>query len=338
MSGTRPRLVRGLLYVAVAATAWGTGGAVAAALYARSGLGPIAVSFWRFFGGAVALAVAWPVLRGPGSVSPARRFRSAPLQLALTGVGMAVYQTAYFAAVEAAGVAIATVVTLGSGPVLVALGARAWMAERLGRRGAMIVLLALAGLVVLVLGGSSGGTATNPPLGIALALLSAAGYGGTTLLSRTLGTREDRGAGNAPDPPGDALLGFAIGSVCLLPLALATGILPASAGLGLTTAMLAYLGLVPSALAYVLFFSGLTAVPATKAAVTALVEPLAAAVIAMLFLHERLSAVSVSGGVILLVAVIVLALGERRPAIRQAAAAPQSTVDADAADTSARTC
>jgi DME family drug/metabolite transporter len=74
--------------------------------------------------------------------------------------------------------------------------------------------------------------------------------------------------------------------------------------------MLAYLGLVPSALAYVLFFSGLTAVSAAKAAVTALIEPLAAAVIAVLFLHERLTAVSVSGGLILLVAVIVAALGE----------------------------
>jgi DME family drug/metabolite transporter len=164
---------------------------------------------------------------------------------------MAVYQTAYFAAVGTAGVAIATVVTLGCGPVLVALGSSLWMAERLDRRAALIVVLALVGLVVLVLGGSSGGTATNPPLGIALALLSAAGYAGTTLLSRTLGTRADRGAGSAPHPLGDALLGFAIGSVCLLPLSLATGILPSGAGLGLTTAILAYLGLVPSALAYV---------------------------------------------------------------------------------------
>ena len=47
---------RGLWFVCMAATAWGTGGAVAAILYDTSGLGPVAVSWWRFAGGFVLLA------------------------------------------------------------------------------------------------------------------------------------------------------------------------------------------------------------------------------------------------------------------------------------------
>ena len=46
------------------------------------------------------------------------------------------FQTAYFASVEATGLAVATVVTLGAGPVLIALGARLALGERLGRGGA----------------------------------------------------------------------------------------------------------------------------------------------------------------------------------------------------------
>lgn len=46
---------RGLLYVTLAATAWGTAGAAAALLYRGSGLGPLALTFWRTFGGLVLL-------------------------------------------------------------------------------------------------------------------------------------------------------------------------------------------------------------------------------------------------------------------------------------------
>lgn len=49
-----------------------------------------------------------------------------------TGIGLTVFQSAYFAAVEATGLAVGTVVTLGAGPVLIAVGARLTMGERLG--------------------------------------------------------------------------------------------------------------------------------------------------------------------------------------------------------------
>src|SRR6476659_1037548 len=49
--------LRGLLFVAIAAAAWGAGGVVAAVLYRASGLGPVAVSFWRTVIAVLLLAV-----------------------------------------------------------------------------------------------------------------------------------------------------------------------------------------------------------------------------------------------------------------------------------------
>lgn len=298
---------RGLVYIAVAATAWGTGGAAAAELYSSgSGLGAVSVSFWRFLGGAILLGVAWPFLRG-GAAGLWRQFTAAPLRLIVTGVGLAVYQTAYFAAVATAGVAVATVVTLGSGPVLIAIGSRIWMNERLSRTGSAIMLGSLIGLVLLVFGGGAT-NGTNPTLGIALAVLSAIGYAGTTLINRA-SSRTD-----VSNPIGSAVIGFIVGSICLLPLAATAGILPSLDNIAMSVLLLAYLGLVPSALAYALFFLGLTSVTATTAAVIALVEPLTAAVIGVALLHERLSPAAIAGALLLLGAVIVLAV-ESRPAV-----------------------
>lgn len=296
---------RGVLYIAIAATAWGTGGAVAAVLYPSSGLDPLAVSFWRFAGGAALLALAWPLLRRPGSPALRRQFTAAPVRLLVTGVGMAVSQTAYFAAVGLAGVGVATVVTLGAGPVLIALGARMWMAERLGRPGAAIVVAALAGLALLVLGGGSG-AGPSAALGTGLAVLSALGYAGTILLNRAMGAADDEFS-----PIGSAVIGFAIGACCLLPFAWWEGLLPTRGNLVVTGALLGYLGLVPSAVAYALFFVGLTSVGATTAGVVALIEALTAAVIGVTLLGEHLTVPAVAGSLVLLGAVAARAAQER---------------------------
>lgn len=150
---------RGLLYLTVAGAAWGTAGAVASLVYRASDMGPVALSFWRCAGGLALLLAVRSLRRRP---RPAARplLRTRLLRTGATGVGLAVFQTAYFAAVEATGLAVATVVTLGAGPVLIALGARLTMGERLGRAGYAAVAGALAGLAVLVLG--SGGAAVRP--------------------------------------------------------------------------------------------------------------------------------------------------------------------------------
>jgi drug/metabolite transporter, DME family len=75
---------------------------------------------------------------------------------------------------------------------------------------------------------------------------------------------------------------------------------------------LGYLGLVPTAMAYILFNTGLSSVRATTASVIVLVEPLTATMIAVLFLGEQLTQLALLGMTILMLSVVVLALAERR--------------------------
>ena len=60
---------------------------------------------------------------GGGHPRPPRRPARARSGCVLVGAGLAVYQSAYFAAVATAGVSIATLVALGLAPLLVAVGA-----------------------------------------------------------------------------------------------------------------------------------------------------------------------------------------------------------------------
>ncbi len=226
---------------------------------------------------------------------------------------MAVYQTAYYVAIDLAGLAVATVVTLGAGPVLIAVGARLTGLERLGGAGAGAVVVAVTGLVLLV--GDDTGTADGAArlAGIAVALLSAAGYALVTLLTR------HAGAFGGPDPYDTAVVGFAVGAVALAPLAAHEGLVPTAGLWPQTLGWLCYVALVPTALAYGLFFAGLAVVRATTASLVALVEPVTATAVAVALLGERLGVRAAVGAAVLLATVGVLVAAERR---RRAADSP----------------
>jgi len=293
--------VRPLLYLSLSATSWGSAGAAAALLYRTSGLSPVAVSCWRFAVAAVLLLAGRAfVTRASGEPRAGRRAR--PLVLVATGVLMAVFQTCYLAAVALAGLAVGTAAALGAGPVFTALGARLIFGERVGRRGALTILLAVLGLALLAFGtdGRSGGAA--PVWGFLCALGSAAGSAAINLLTQAEARR-----GRAGRPYDRALAGFAVGAVCLLLAAAPTGaLLPASTNLAASVALLGYLGSVPTALAYALFFSALMAVRATTVSVVLMLEPVAALVLGSTLLGERLTVATTAGAAVLLGAVLLL--------------------------------
>ncbi|WP_053761509.1 DMT family transporter [Streptomyces sp. AS58] len=296
---------RGLLYLIVAGAAWGTAGAAAALVYRTSDMGSVTLSFWRCAAGLVLLLAVRglrPQTRAVRTPEPAVR---KALRIGATGLGLAVFQTAYFAAVSATGLAVATVVTLGAGPVLIALGARLTMGERLGRAGLTAVAGALTGLGVLVLGGE--GTAVRP-WGVALALLSAAGYSAMTLLTRYWG--RDGGA----DASGTTASAFAVTTLCLLPFALAEGLVPHTADPARLVWLVAYIAAVPTALAYALYFAGAAVVRSATVSVIMLLEPVSAAVLAVALLGERLTAATLAGTLLMLGSVTGLAVAEARGA------------------------
>ncbi|MFI1257958.1 DMT family transporter [Streptomyces netropsis] len=318
--GAGPSVGRGLLYVAFAAAAWGTTGATAALVFDSSGLGPVALTFWRTAGGLVLLLAVGAVRARRAPAGPVRPFepkRRRAVRTLVVGVGLTVFQTAYFGAVDGTGIAVGTVVTLGAAPVMVALGGRLLMGERLGAGGRVAVCGALLGLAVLMLG--SDGTGAVRPAGVALGLLSAAGYALVTLATRFLGRK---GAG--ADPFTTTLTSFAVGTACLLPLAAVEGLWPHGRELGRTLWLMGYLVTVPTALAYGLFFAGLLVVRGTTVAVVTLIEPVTAAVIAVALLGEHLTAATAAGTAVLLCAVAALAVVEARGAAAPAVGAPLS--------------
>ncbi|MFD0569053.1 hypothetical protein ACFQ0T_07000 [Kitasatospora gansuensis] len=89
--------VRPLLYISLSAASWGSAGAAAALLHRTSGLGPVAVSCWRFAVGAALLLAGRAFIRRTVGEQRAR-----PLALVATGILMAVFQTCYLAAVALA--------------------------------------------------------------------------------------------------------------------------------------------------------------------------------------------------------------------------------------------
>ncbi len=341
VGSTAPTHLRGVLSIAAAAIAWGTGGAVAVILQRHNNLGPVTVSFWRFVVAVMALAavravrhwrrsrrrppgphfvVPQPIPVTPQSV-PAQLGTAMPVAEAaaqrrtrtpwrsgwqhrvqwstaiIGGVGLAVSQAAYFGSADTAGVALATLVTMGTCPVLIALGARYLLGERLTYGRMAAIGLALVGLVLLTFGPHAGGS--DATLGILLALLSAATYSAVIL------------QGRARQGQGEMLPAYVVGMVCLAPIAVVEGALPHGGNTFGAVAWLVYLGLVPTVLAYQWFFAGLATVPAATASVIALLESVTAAVIAVGLLGEHLSVASIAGMAVLLIAVTFMARGGR---------------------------
>ncbi|WP_019136681.1 EamA family transporter [Cellulomonas massiliensis] len=293
--------------VALAGVLWGTGGLAGAGLIDATGASATAVACYRLLGGGLLLALL--VVGTPGGLARVPRTRAAGTRVVTTALLIAAFEAAYFAGVARAGVALATVVTLGAAPVMVAAASAVRARRAPDRTTATALVLALLGLVALVGTSGSGASGPRPTLGVALSLVAAAAFGALTAVQ----TRPVPGL----EPVALIGAGFTLGGLLLVPAALVDGglVLPHdTAGWGL----LLYLAAVPTAAAYAAYFTGLRTVPATTATLLALLEPLTAAVGAVVVRHERLGPVALAGGALMLTAVVVL-----RPR-----GAPSPTMDA----------
>ncbi len=208
---------------------------------------------------------------------------------------MAAYQLAFFSAVEDTGVAVGTVVAIGSGPAFAGLLGRLVGGEPLTRRWGIATGLACAGVALLV-GGGEGADVSAP--GIALALVAGASYATYTVAAKGLLT-----AGHAPEAV--MARAFGLGALLLLPVLAATegGGLGSPGGL----ALVLFLGAVPTALAYVLFARGLQRLSSGETATLTLAEPLTATVLGILVLGEDPTALTAAGAGLVLGGLLVLA-------------------------------
>jgi drug/metabolite transporter, DME family len=276
------------LQVLLAAVCFGTTGTAQAIGPSAS---PVAVGAARIvIGGALLVAIA-----------RAMRLRMPPRSATVAGiaVGVCIYQLSFFAAVKLTGVAVGTVVAIGTGPAAAGLLGRLVNGERLTRRWAFATLAAAAGVALLA--GDGGGTVD--PGGIALAVTAGAGYATCTVLSKRLISK-----GAAPE--GVMAAGFGGAAVLLVPVLLIAGpgFLTSAGGLGLAL----YLGAIPTALAYVLFSRGLRGLTSGETATLVLAEPLTAATLGVVALGEQPSVAAGVGAALVLAGLAILALPGRR--------------------------
>ena len=289
------------LQVLLAALCFATTGTAQA--LGPSGTDPIAVGAARILvGGTLLVLVALA-----GRAFTGRRWAPGPVLAAVAAV--ATYQLAFFAAVADTGVAVGTIVALGSAPALA--GLFEWL---LGRRPeprwAIATGLACAGVALLAL---AGGEANVSPLGIGLAVVAGGSYAVYTLAAKRLLT-----AGHAPE--GVMAVAFGLAAIVLLPALVLSGpgwLLHAD---GIALAL--FLGVIPTALAYVLFARGLKRLSASETATLTLAEPLTAGLLGAIVLAEPMTAMSAAGAGLVLAGLVALGLRLPAPAVASPEQAP----------------
>lgn len=296
MAASRGELREGLALVTAAALSWATIGVTVSLLYGMAETNALSVGLLRLLVAAPALLLLGRLAVGPGFWRVRRRHLPA---MALIGAAFAGYQICYFAAIPLLGVAPAVMINICSAPVFTAALAGVLLRERLTRATAAALAGAIAGTAMLV-GGAPQGAGAELWAGAALALGAGLCYSLMAIAGKVVAPHYH--------PLQPIALSFTLGALLLLPPALAGGLALAYPPAG--WALIVYLALVPTALAYILYLRGLRAVPATAAAVITLLEPLGSSLLAALLLGERLSALGAGGAALLLASMALLYVGQ----------------------------
>jgi DME family drug/metabolite transporter len=277
--------------VLAAGVLWGTTGTAQA--FAPAGASPLAIGSIRLLVGGTALLIlalvrrqlhlhGWPLW---------------PTALVLTGI--ALYQVCFFAAVARAGVAVGTIVAIGSAPMLAGLLGLVLLSERPTGRWLFATLLAVGGCTLLVVAGSDAASAVHlDAVGVLLALGAGACYALYTIASRQL---------LRVQPP-DAVTAVAFfgGALLLGPLLFVVDLSWLTQPAGLLVAL--HLGIVTTALSYILYIRALLTVTSATAVTLALMEPFTAATLGVVVLGEQLTPAAILGITLLLVGLLVLTI------------------------------
>jgi DME family drug/metabolite transporter len=266
------RPAHGVLLVLAAAVLWGTTGT--AQSFAGDGLSSAWVGALRlavaavFFGAWLAMAGR---ARGPEPAPPAWSWGGVFAAAAC----MAVYNLAFFAGVRATGVAVGTAVALGSGPVWAGLIEAIWQRRRPTAAWWAGTGVAVVGVALLVTGPGRGGEAGA--WGVVLCLLAGLSYALYALLNKSL-------VASAPAAPVTAAV-FAVAAVLALPpAALIAGppLLQAR-----DAAVLLWLGVMSTGVAYLLLSHALRHLAGSTAVTLALAEPVTAFALAVVVVGEQ---------------------------------------------------
>jgi drug/metabolite transporter (DMT)-like permease len=298
----RKRPWLGYLMVLSAAVLFAVNGVVAKVILS-SGLSSLRLTEVRITGAAIGLLAALGLAR-PASLHIAKR--DLPF-LAVFGIcGLALVQWLYFFAIHRLEIGIALLIQFLA-PLLVALWAR-FVARRTVRRRLWLALaLALSGLALVVQIWRGSETGLNG-LGVAASLAAAVAFAAYILLAEHGVTRRDAVSLTTYGFAFGALFFAAIQPWWSFPAHLVTkrvSLLGNLSGSHLPIwALLLWMIVLGAIVPFALFVASLRHIPATRASIVAMFEPVVATAVAWGWLDESLTAVQVAGGVVVLTGIV----------------------------------
>lgn len=212
----------------------------------------------------------------------------------LSALGILFYQLTFFAAVWRTGVAVGTVVAIGTSPIAAGLLGALFLREKPQKIWYPATAAAIIGLAFLSLSDNI----EADPLGLVLALVAGFSYGIYSVFSKTLA--------RTYSPVQVMTVLFAIGAILITPVFFIYPTAWIASPPGILVSL--HLGVVTTALAYTLYLSGLKLTPVAAGVTLGLFEPFAAACWGIFLLHEPVTLLQVTGIILLFLSTALLAL------------------------------
>lgn len=294
---SRRPAIAGHWFILGAALLWGTCGTAQA--FSPAGFDPKVVGELRLIIGGTALMLMALKQRGLGQWSD---WKIIPTLIAACFI--ASFQICFFSAVAKTGVAVGTVVAVGSAPIVGGLLGRIFRAEELNGRWYVATVLAIGGCTLLSL---SSGDITVDLIGILLALGAGMSYSGYSLMIKGMLGRVSS----------NAVMAVIVCLAALLLSPLLVNVDPKWLWQPSSVLVLLHLGLITMAVGYGLFAVGLQTVNIATATTLALAEPLTAALLGVVVLGEQLTTQALLGIVLIFSGLVVL-VAKRRQNVQHA--------------------
>ncbi|MCF0247052.1 MAG: DMT family transporter [Synergistes sp.] len=280
--------LKGILYIVAAGMCWGTTGTTQA--FAPPEASSLSIGAARVALSGVIFVALLLIKKGPSAFRGFKGFWG----VLLAGAGLAGYQLTFFTAVKLTGVSVGTMIAIGAAPPIAGLFGALLFHESLSLRWFGATAMAIAGCVMIVLGGAAGTLTLSIP-GILLAAAAAFSY-----------SLEGVGMRFIKSGPVEATaLIVAASGVIAFPWLFSSDL-----GWILTIRgafCITLLAVVSTILPYTLFVTGIKEVTLGTAYTLSLTEPLTAWFLSTVLLGERLSVVGVLGVAVLFCGLIILA-------------------------------
>lgn len=284
-------------WVLLASVLWGTIGVATQMIYSNEDASPLFINLMRtIIATPILLLMAWRSIRHQLFHVGLRDFGV----MCLMGTCLVLSQVMYFSGIRYAGVTISTLLTLCVPAILVACLSMLFKLETVQRKIIIALVCALIGCGLLISITSSDTTYPQLGLGIGYSLVSAMLYAGMLLCGRFVATQYHPLQVNA--------IGFSAGTLVLLMITLMSDVVVIQTPQAWS--LVFYLGLIPTAFAYLIFQMGLKTVSATTASIVIMIDPLVAAGLAWLMFGETLPFIGLVGAGLLLLSLLILAQKE----------------------------